>query len=174
MPEIKGKIKWIDPTTVPAEGKTFIKRNFCLMIETVDHMMDVHINHINMQLLGNSDKPQYDKTKQLDGINVGDEVNVKFVIQGTCAKKDGKPSSDQNPEGLDGFNNITAVKIERVGGSQNQPTPAPATAPNPPTSAIPDKKAEWDKQQADLRNKEIDHPGMMWSDSDGMWVEDPF
>jgi len=96
--EIKGILKVVNPTVQVSEK--FTKRDF--VITTTE---DMYPQEILMQLTK-------DSCSLLDGMNVGDTVNVAFNLRGKewCS-----------PQGeVKYFNTLEAWKIMRINGNQNQ------------------------------------------------------
>ncbi len=161
----KTTIEWIDPIFQPNPKKTFIKRVFC--VRTVDTVNgNEYPNSLVIQALGQTDRPNEDKTKLLDGLNIGDMVDLSYGIKCQISVKDKKEPTEKNPGCFDGFLNLNLNSISLFKAGNVAPVPA---------SEIEDKKKAWDKKQADLKNKDVPHEGMVWNESLGTWEDDlPF
>ena len=131
MPQITGKIKFIDPAKRPDEQKDFTVRTFA--IESEDEVNgQIYTNAIVMQVVG-------DRCQLLDSMNIGDEVAANYGVRGIIKVKEGKPTTEKNPSGLDGFNNITATSIKKTDAQvANKDGTKAATKPT--------KQESWDAQ----------------------------
>lgn len=98
---IKGKlVEKFDEQQVSA---TFVKREF--VVEKKEQSVDgkVFLDHVKFQLIQG-------KVTLIDGIAIGQEVEVSFNVKGKRYEKDGKVSY---------FNSLDAWKVAAVGGSAN-------------------------------------------------------
>ena len=106
MPQIQGKIKYIDPIKPANEKFNSESIDFALESET-EINGQVYTNAIVAQMTGN-------KVHMLDDINIGDEVDCTFGVRATIKPKEGKPASEKNPASLNGFSNVTATNIKLI------------------------------------------------------------
>lgn len=161
--ETKIFMHYIDPVFKPDPSKPFKKQEFCVRIIDSLNGSDFE-NKMVFQVLGDDTKPQDDDTKLLDGLVPGDRVDIVYNIKSFPKKDMNKPPTALNPESLKGFNNLTAKKItlfEKTGNVSNV--------------NLNDKKAQWDKMQLELKDKNVPHENMKWSEEKGMWIDDlPF
>lgn len=114
MSEIKGKLHKVGTTVVVSDK--FSKR--CFVIET----SDTYPQFIELEL-------QQDKCNLLDGLNVGDEVDVKYNLRGR---------QWVNPQGeVKYFNTITAWQINVLNRFTTAPQPTQAESVGPVDDSLP-------------------------------------
>lgn len=135
---IKGKIVFITPTKdVSKKDKPFLTRTVCLdSSETVNGT--VYKNNASFQFAGE------DKCKMLDGLGLGDKIEVTFSIKGStyAIKETDRKEGDnvQNPEWLNCITNLQAYKVDVIKRANNVPEASGSGSENTAGAASPETK----------------------------------
>jgi hypothetical protein len=143
MPKLTGKIQFIDPVKPGSEKFNLESIDFAVESET-EVNGQVYNNSLCAQMVG-------DRVHQLDTLNIGDEVEVTYGIKGIVKTKEGKPASDKNPKGLNGFNNVTATSVILIKSANSNNS---SSQDSQPTT----KQEKWDAENkpASITTKQTD------------------